>query len=63
MIKLALEKSTDGGCIQDLIRNGRKNGYITITKLMECLSPEITDQDQIEDIVSMIKEMGIEVKY
>jgi RNA polymerase primary sigma factor len=61
MEKLAIGTATDGGCIKNLVNRGRQRGYVTIEELMECLSPEITNYDQVEDIVQMIKDMGIEV--
>lgn len=58
----ALNNSTDGDCMKELMRHGRNNGFVTTKKLMACHSPDSTDQDQIEDIVSMIEDMGIQVK-
>jgi len=63
MNKAAFDFATDGDCIKALIRKGRNDGYIKIEELMKCLSPEITEPDQIKDIVSFIEDMGIAVKY
>ncbi|MCP5078932.1 MAG: hypothetical protein GY951_12860 [Psychromonas sp.] len=51
----------DGGWIKALIIKGRERGYLTIEEIMECIPPGIIEQEQIDDIVRMIEDMGIEV--
>jgi RNA polymerase primary sigma factor len=62
MHQLALDKVTDGGCIKELMKKGRNAGFIEIGDLLKCIPKEITDSDQIEDIVALIEDMGITVK-
>lgn len=62
MYQLALDKVTDGGCIKELMKKGRSAGFIEIEYLLKCIPREITDSDQIKDIVALIEDMGITVK-
>ena len=47
--------------IKQLIARGKEQGYLTYAEVNDHLPDEIVDPDQIEDIISMIKDMGIEV--
>ena len=47
--------------IKTLIIKGKEQGYLTYAEVNDHLPDEIVDPDQIEDIISMIKDMGIEV--
>ena len=44
-----------------LIAKGKENGFITYHEVTEHLPDEIVDPEQIEDIINMITDMGIEV--
>ncbi len=44
-----------------LIAKGKEQGYLTYHEVNDHLPKEIVDPDQIEDIISMITDMGIEV--
>ncbi len=47
--------------IKRLIARGKEQGYLTYAEVNDHLPDEIVDPEQIEDIISMIKDMGIEV--
>ncbi|MCA1799123.1 MAG: hypothetical protein LC632_06575 [Xanthomonadaceae bacterium] len=47
--------------IKRLIARGKEQGYLTYAEVNDHLPDEIVDPDQIEDIINMIKDMGIEV--
>ena len=47
--------------LKDLISRGRDQGYLTYAEANDHLPDEISDPDQIEDIISMINDMGIAV--
>lgn len=47
--------------IKKLIATGKEQGYLTFAEINDHLPNDITDSDQIEDIISMINDMGIEV--
>src|SRR4029079_9185270 len=47
--------------LKDLIAKGKEQGYLTYAEVNDHLPPDITDPEQIEDIISMINDMGIRV--
>ena len=47
--------------LQLLIAKGKEQGYLTYAEVNDHLPNEIVDPEQIEDIVSMINDMGISV--
>jgi len=44
-----------------LIAKGKEQGYLTYAEVNDHLPPDIVDSDQIEDIIAMINDMGIQV--
>ncbi len=44
-----------------LIARGKEQGYLTFAEVNDHLPQEIVDSDQIEDIIRMINDMGIQV--
>lgn len=62
MHKLALEKVSDGGCVIELLKKARSVGFVNVEDVLECIPPEISDPDQVEDIICMIEDMGFTVK-
>jgi RNA polymerase primary sigma factor len=47
--------------LKELIAKGKEKGYITYAEVNDHLPDEISDPDQIEDIIRMINDMGITV--
>ncbi|MFT6075969.1 MAG: RNA polymerase primary sigma factor, partial [Yoonia sp.] len=47
--------------IKKMIADARERGYITYDQLNAVLPPEQVSSDQIEDVMSMLSEMGIQV--
>src|SRR5579883_2087743 len=47
--------------IKELINRGREQGYLTYAEVNDHLPADITDPEQIEDIIGMISDMGIHV--
>lgn len=47
--------------LKELISRGREQGYLTYGEVNDHLPDEITDPEQIEDIIGMINDMGIAV--
>ncbi|MCB1644650.1 MAG: RNA polymerase sigma factor RpoD, partial [Pseudomonadales bacterium] len=47
--------------LKALISRGREQGYLTYSDVNDHLPDEISDPEQIEDIISMINDMGIAV--
>ncbi|HET9033408.1 MAG TPA: RNA polymerase sigma factor RpoD [Dokdonella sp.] len=52
------QKTTD---IKALITKGKDQGYLTYAEVNDHLPDDIVDPEQIEDIIGMINDMGIEV--
>ena len=48
--------------LKNLVAKGKSQGYISYLDLKDCLPEEITENDLKEDIVTMLKDMGIEVR-
>jgi len=44
-----------------LIARGKEQGYLTYAEVNDHLPPDIVDPDAVEDIISMINDMGIQV--
>ncbi len=47
--------------IKELIAKGREQGYLTYAEVNDHLPEDISDPDQVEDIIQMINDMGINV--
>ncbi|SMC69296.1 RNA polymerase sigma factor RpoD [Primorskyibacter flagellatus] len=47
--------------VKKMISDARERGYITYDQLNEVLPPDQVSSDQIEDVMSMLSEMGIQV--
>ncbi|NND65193.1 MAG: RNA polymerase sigma factor RpoD, partial [Gammaproteobacteria bacterium] len=47
--------------LKALIALGKEQGYLTFSQVNDHLPPDIVDPEQIEDIVNMINDMGIQV--
>ncbi len=47
--------------VKKMIAEARERGYITYDQLNAVLPPEQVSSDQIEDVMSMLSEMGIQV--
>jgi RNA polymerase primary sigma factor len=47
--------------IKQLITKGKEQGYLTYAEVNDHLPDDIVDPEQIEDIITMINDMGIEV--
>ena len=47
--------------IKELIAKGREQGYLTYVEVNDHLPQDISDPDQVEDIIQMINDMGINV--
>src|ERR1700761_6471854 len=52
---------TQSGAVKRLIAKGKERGYITFDELNAVLPPEHNSSEQIEDVMSMLSEMGIQV--
>ena len=62
MAELALNLAEKGGCISILMQKARENGTMNYEDLLKCIrSKGITEQDQINDIIEMIEDMGISI--
>ncbi|MFT5481775.1 MAG: RNA polymerase primary sigma factor [Halieaceae bacterium] len=47
--------------LKDLISKGKEQGYLTYAEVNDHLPEDISDPDQVEDIIQMINDMGIKV--
>lgn len=47
--------------LKELITRGKEQGYLTYAEVNDHLPADITDPEQIEEIIGMINDMGIEV--
>ena len=47
--------------IKELISRGKEQGYLTYAEVNDYLPEDISDPDQVEDIIQMINDMGIKV--
>ena len=47
--------------LKTLIAKGKEQGYLTYTEVNDHLPQDISDPDQVEDIIQMINDLGIQV--
>ncbi len=52
---------TQSAAVKRLIAKGKERGYITLDELNSVLPPDQMSADQIEDIMAMLNEMGLQV--
>ncbi len=55
------EIETQQSRLKQLINRGKEQSYLTYAEVNDHLPADITDPDQVEDIISMINDMGIPV--
>ena len=55
------EQQNQGYSLKNLIAKGKEQGYLTYAEVNDHLPNSIVDPEQIEDIISMINDMGIVV--
>lgn len=55
------QKESQKSRLKELINRGKEQGYLTYAEVNDHLPADITDPEQIEDIISMINDMGIRV--
>ena len=46
---------------ETFVQRGKEQGYLTYAEVNDHLPEDIVDSDQIEDIIQMINDMGIQV--
>ena len=52
---------TMGAAVKKVVAQGKERGYITYDQLNSILPPDQVSSEQIEDTMSMLSEMGINV--
>jgi len=52
---------TQSASVKRLIARGKERGYITFDELNQVLPPDQNSSEQIEDVMAMLNEMGIQV--
>src|ERR1700712_246218 len=52
---------TQSAAVKRLIARGRERGYITFDELNAVLPPDQMSSEQIEDVMAVLSEMGIQV--
>ncbi len=55
------EKESQKSRLKELINRGKEQGYLTFAEVNDHLPADITDPEQVEDIIGMINDMGIRV--
>ena len=58
---MATETEQQQSRLKDLIAKGKEQGFLTYAEVNDHLPEDISDPDQIEDIIRMINDMGIMV--
>ena len=47
--------------LKELIAKGKAQGFLTFSEVNDHLPSDIVDPEQVEDVIGMINDMGIEV--
>lgn len=55
------EQTQQQSRIKELIAKGKEQGFLTYAEVNDHLPDDISDPDQVEDIIQMINDMGIQV--
>ncbi len=55
------EQAQQQSRIKELIARGKEQGYLTYAEVNDHLPEDISDPDQVEDIIQMINDLGIKV--
>ncbi|BFM17883.1 RNA polymerase sigma factor RpoD [Maricurvus nonylphenolicus] len=55
------EQAQEQSRIKELIARGKEQGYLTYAEVNDHLPEDISDPDQVEDIIQMINDLGIKV--
>src|SRR3989338_3122796 len=55
------QKESQKSRLKDLITRGKEQGYLTYAEVNDHLPADMTDPEQIEEIIGMINDMGINV--
>ena len=55
------EQAQQQSRIKELISRGKEQGYLTYAEVNDHLPEDISEPDQVEDIIQMINDMGIQV--
>jgi len=55
------DKESQTSRLKELITRGKEQGYLTYAEVNDHLPTDITDPEQIEDIIGMLNDMGITV--
>ncbi len=50
-----------GSRIAELIEKGREQGYLTYADVNDHLPDDISDPDQVDEIIGMINDLGLQV--
>ena len=58
---MATEREKQQSRVKELIAKGKEQGYLTYAEVNDHLPDDISDPDQIEDVIAMINDMGITV--
>ena len=58
---MATETEQQQSRLKELIAKGKEQGFLTYSEVNDHLPDDISDSEQIEDIISMINDMGITV--
>ncbi len=54
-------KTQEQSKLKELIRKGKEQGFLTYTEINDHLPEKISDPDQVENIIQMINDLGIQV--
>ena len=58
---MANDKESQQSLLKELIARGKEQGFLTFAEINDHLPDSITDTDQVEDIIALINDMGINV--
>nr|WP_269844210.1 RNA polymerase sigma factor RpoD [Halovibrio salipaludis] len=59
--RVTMSANSQKSRLKDLIARGKEQGYLTYAEVNDHLPEDIADPDQVEDIIQMINDMGIQV--
>ena len=60
--KAELEGAEDIGGVKELVELGKSKGYVTLDDVNDALDEDVTDQDDIENVLQVLRDSSVVVR-
>ena len=56
-----IDDDLENSGLRELIEKGREQGYITFADINDYLPDEVSDPDQLDEVIQIINDLGLQV--